>query len=84
MKIIYIVILILKILENCLSTYRIIVITKGKKLLGAFLQAFITLVWLISTSACIIDIKKDYYKVIFLVLGSFVGSYLGSLIEKKH
>lgn len=80
----YIIILILKILENTLSTYRIIIINKGRKLSGAILQAVITLFWISSTSLVIIDFNKEPIKVLFLVLGAFIGSYIGSLIEEKN
>lgn len=80
---IYIIIFVSKILENALGTLRLIVVSHGKKILGSILQIMISIVWLIITSIVIIDIKKDYFKAIAFILGSGVGSYLGSLIESK-
>ncbi|MBP3920083.1 MAG: hypothetical protein J6D28_00795 [Bacilli bacterium] len=79
----YLIILTFKILENALSTLRIIIISNGKKILGAILQGIIALVWIFSTSLVVIDIKKDPIKIIFFIIGSIVGSYIGSVIEEK-
>lgn len=79
---IYILILLFKITENTLSTIRIIVIADRKKLLGAILQGTVSLIWIISTSLVVIDIK-DIIKIISFTLGAVIGSYLGSTIEEK-
>lgn len=80
---IYIGIFISKILENTLSTLRIIVVSNGKKKLGAILQGIVALIWIFVTGVVIIDINKDIFKVIFFVIGSIVGSYLGSYLEER-
>ena len=80
---IYFLIFISKIIENTLSTLRIIIVSNGKKKLGAILQGIVVLVWIFSLSITIIDINKDIFKIVFFVLGSMFGSYLGSLIEEK-
>lgn len=80
---IYIIIFLSKILENTLATLRIILVSNGKKKLGALLQGLVTLIWLIITGLVLIDINKDFIKIIFFCLGCTVGSYLGSYIEEK-
>ena len=80
---IYIFILISKIVENALSTLRLIIVANGKKKLGALLNGMIALVWIFVTGIVIIDINKDILKVVFFVIGSIIGSYLGSVIEEK-
>ena len=80
---IYIIILINKIIENMLSTLRIIVIAKNNKILGAVLNILISIIWICSTSIVIHNLNKDYLKIIFFALGSGIGSYLGSFIEEK-
>lgn len=80
---IYLAIFISKIIENALSTLRIIVVSNGKKKLGATLQGLVTLVWLLVTGIVIIDIDKDILRIIAFCLGSLAGSYIGSLIEEK-
>ena len=81
--IIYIAIFFSKILENALSTLRLIVVANGKKKLGAFLQGIVSLVWILVTGIVIIDINKDVFKIIFFCLGTCIGSYLGSIIEER-
>lgn len=81
--IIYLVIFTFKIIENTLSTLRIIVVSNGKKILGAILQGLISIIWIISTSLVVVNIKKDPIKIIAFTLGALIGSYIGSLIEEK-
>lgn len=80
---IYFAIFTSKILENMLATLRIILVSNGKKKLGAILQGFVTLLWLIVTGIVIIDINNDIFKIIFFCTGAILGSYLGSLLEEK-
>lgn len=80
---IYFLIFVFKVLENTLSTLRIIVVANGRKLLGSILQGVIALVWAFSTGLVVVDVLKDPFKVISFTLGSLVGSYIGSLIEEK-
>jgi len=80
---IYFLIFLSKIIENALSTLRLIIVANGKKKLGAILQGIIALVWIFVTGIVIIDVNKDPLKILFFCLGSIVGSYLGSLLEEK-
>lgn len=80
---IYLAIFISKIFENTLATLRIILVSNGKKKLGAILQGLITLLWIIITSIVIIDLNKNILKIVFFCIGSMIGSYLGSYIEEK-
>lgn len=81
--IIYFLIFISKIIENALSTLRLIVVANGKKILGAILQGIVALVWIFVTGIVIINVNKDPIKIIVFCIGSIVGSYLGSLLEQK-
>lgn len=80
---VYFFIFISKIIENAISTLRLILVANGRKFLGAILNLIISLIWIISTSLVIIDIQNDYFKIVVFILGSFLGSYIGSLIEEK-
>ncbi len=80
---IYLLIFTFKVIENTLSTLRIIVVSNGKKLLGAILQGIVSIVWVISTSLVVINIQKDPFKIISFTLGALIGSYIGSIIEEK-
>ncbi|MCI8445586.1 MAG: DUF2179 domain-containing protein [Bacilli bacterium] len=79
----YIVIFLSKVIENALATLRLIIVANGKKWLGAILQFCIGLVWVIVTGVVVVNIQKDPLKIVFFALGSFVGSYVGSMIEEK-
>ncbi len=80
---IYLFIFIAKIVENALATLRVIVIANGKKLLGAILLFVTSLVWIAVTGIVVVDLTKDVWKIIFFALGSFFGSYAGSIIEQR-
>lgn len=80
---IYLAIFLSKILENSLATLRIIVVSNGKKKLGAFLNGLVSLIWIFVMGIVIVDINKDFFKVICFVIGSIFGSYLGSVLEEK-
>ena len=43
----------------------------------------ISLIWIFSLSITIININNDIIKILFFVLGSGIGSYLGSILEEK-
>ena len=79
---IYIFIFLAKIIENAIATLRLIVVSNGKKMLGAVLNFIISIIWLISTSLVVVDFK-DPIKIIVFALGSFLGSFVGSLMEEK-
>lgn len=79
----YLFIFVSKIIENTLSTLRLIVVANGKKKLGAILNGLIALIWIFVTSIVIININKDPIKILIFCIGSIVGSYLGSVIEEK-
>jgi len=79
----YIYIFIFKIIEDSLATLRLILVSNGKKFLGAILQFIVTVIWIWLTGYVLIDFMKDMFKVCAFALGSLFGSYFGSLIEEK-
>lgn len=79
----YAIIFITKIIENSLGTLRVIVVSNGKKWVGAILNGIISIIWVIGTSMVLIDVTKDPIKILFFCLGSTFGSYLGSIMEEK-
>lgn len=79
----YVIIFFSKVLENALATLRLIVVANGQKFFGAVLLFVISLIWIAITGIVIIDIWKDPLKIFFFALGSFFGSYVGSIIEEK-
>ena len=79
----YLLIFFSKIIENTLSTLRIIVVANRKKRLGAILQGIVALIWIFVTGTVIIDIGKDPLKILFFCFGTIIGSYSGSILEEK-
>ncbi len=80
---IYCAIFIFKIIEDALATLRLIVVSNGKKKLGAILQFVVTLIWIILTGTVLMGLQKDIFKAIAFALGALFGSYLGSVLEEK-
>lgn len=80
---IYAGIFLFKTIEEALRTLHIIVVSNGKKWLGAIVQFFVAIIWLLVTGTVIADIKEDPLKILFYALGSLLGSYIGSVIEEK-
>ena len=78
---VYIIIFILKILENALGTLRLIIVSNGKKVEGAVLNFLLSVVWVISTSMVVVD--NNLYKILVFAFGSLIGSYVGSVLEEK-
>ena len=81
--IIYILIFISKVLENALSTLRLIVVANGKKQVGAILNFIISIVWVVTTGYVVVDVLKDPFKIIVFAIGSYFGSLVGSIMEEK-
>lgn len=80
---IYAIIFSAKVLENAIGTIRMIITDSDKKLLGAILQFIISIIWIASAGLVLIDINKDLLKALFFALGTFTGSYVGSIMEEK-
>lgn len=79
----YTLIFVFKIIEDSLATLRLILVSNGKKVMGAILQFIVTIIWIWLTGSILIDFMNDGYKVWAFALGSLLGSYIGSLIEEK-
>ena len=79
--IILIYIFLSKIIENAIATLRLIVVSNGKKMLGAILNLIISVIWIISTSLVVVN--NDIFKILVFALGSFLGSLIGSIMEEK-
>ena len=80
---IYFFIFIFKIVEDALSTLRLIVVSNGKKVFGAILQFIVTIIWVVLTGSVLINFMQDFWKVVAFSLGSLFGSYIGSVLEEK-
>ncbi len=81
--VVYLLILVAKIVEVTLATTRIVLITKGEKLLGSIIGFFEIIIWVIIISTVLKDITSDPIKVVVYALGFAIGNYLGSVVEEK-
>ena len=72
-----------KIIEDSLSTLRLIVVANGRKVAGAVLHAAASIVWVIVTGSVVIGLNKDPIKIVFFAFGALAGSYIGSMLEEK-
>lgn len=78
----YLILFFSKLLENTISTLRIIIINRGQKTFGAILNFVIAIIWSISTSIIVTNFK-DLFSILSFALGCALGSYLGSFMEEK-
>ena len=80
--VIYLSIFLFKIIEDALATLRLIVVSNGKKVLGAILQFICTIIWVLLTGTVLVNFMEDYFKIIAFASGAFIGSYMGSFLEE--
>jgi len=81
--VLYLLIFILKTIEVSLSVVRIIIITKGEKVIGSIIAFFEVLLWIFLIGTVLIGIQDDPIKAVVYAAGFAVGQYIGSLIENK-
>jgi uncharacterized protein YebE (UPF0316 family) len=80
---IYIIIFLCKIIEVSFATLRMVFITKGEKVKGAFMALFEITIWLVVSANVLSNLTSDPMKGVMYALGYVVGNYLGSLVEEK-
>lgn len=79
----YGLILVAKVIEVSIATMRIMLITKGERLVGAILGFFEVMIWVVIVSTVLKDITEDPIKVVIYALGFSIGNYVGSILESK-
>ncbi len=80
---IYVLILVAKIVEISMMTFRYVMITKGERLIGSVIGFFEVMLWLLIVSSVLTNIKEDPIKIFVYALGFSIGIYVGGLIEEK-
>ncbi|MGH4120331.1 DUF5698 domain-containing protein [Clostridium sp.] len=78
-----IIIFLCKIIEVSFATVRMVLITKGEKVKGAFVAFFEITIWLLVSAKVLTGLSDYPIRGVMYVLGFVVGNYLGSLIEEK-
>jgi len=79
----YIGILIAKMFEVTLATTRMVLITRGERLLGAFIGFFEVIIWMILVSTVLANIMENPIKLVVYAIGFSLGNYFGSVFEEK-
>lgn len=80
---VYFAIFSLKFIEVTVSTLRIVIVTKGERLKGAFIAFFEVMLWVYVASLVISGITEDPIKIIIYGAAFASGNYLGSTLEEK-
>ncbi len=80
---VYALMLLMKVVEVSIGTLRIVLITRGERVLGAFLGFLEVLIWIILVSTVLTDISSDPIKVVVYAAGFGLGNYVGSILEEK-
>ncbi len=78
----YLGIMVAKIVEVSLMTVRVMLVTKGEKLVGATIGFFEVILWLYIANLAMDGITENPAKAIFYALGFSLGSYLGIALEE--
>ncbi|MCJ7689166.1 MAG: DUF5698 domain-containing protein [Clostridiaceae bacterium] len=78
-----IIIFLCKIIEVSFATVRMVLITKGEKVKGAFVAFFEITIWLLVSAKVLTGLSDYPIRGVMYVLGFVVGNYLGSVIEEK-
>jgi len=80
---VYVFIIFGKILEVTIATVRVVLVTKGQKVVGSFAGVIEYLLWLLITGIALAGIQTDIIKMLCLAGAFGVGIYIGVYIEEK-
>lgn len=79
----YVLIFILKLVEVTISTLRVVMVTKGERLKGAFIAFFEVILWVFVVTLVLDDLMNDPIKIVIYGAAFALGNYVGSLLEEK-
>lgn len=80
---VYVFIFFGKICEVSISTLRIVLISKGERLVGSLVAIVEMTLWVFITGSVITGLAQDPIKVVFLVTAFALGNFIGSWLEEK-
>ncbi len=80
---IYLLIFSVKIFEVSLAVLRIVLITKGERIIGACIGFFEVVIWVIVVATVLTNITEDPIQIFVYAFAFSVGNYTGSWIENK-
>lgn len=79
----YLLIFSLKYIEVSISTLRIVIVTKGERLKGAFIAFFEVMLWVSVAGIVLVNILEDPFKIVIYGAAFAVGNFTGSKLEEK-
>lgn len=79
----YILIFALKYIEVAISTFRIVIVTKGERAKGSVIAFFEVVIWVFVAGIVLVDILEDPIKIIIYAAAFAIGNYSGSLLEER-
>ncbi|NMD37989.1 MAG: DUF2179 domain-containing protein [Christensenellaceae bacterium] len=80
---VYLFILLAKIIEVSIGTLRLMLITRGERLIGAIISFFEICLWVFIASTVLNDLSNDPIKALIYAAGFSIGNYVGSMFEGK-
>jgi uncharacterized protein YebE (UPF0316 family) len=78
----YLGIMVAKIVEVSLMTVRVVLVTKGEKVVGAIIGFFEVMLWIYIASLAMNGITDNPAKAVFYSLGFALGNYFGIKLEE--
>lgn len=80
---VYVFIFVGKIAEVSASTLRIMLISRGERIMGVLASIIEYTLWIFVTASAITNFQEDPLKVIILILAFAAGNFIGSWLEEK-
>lgn len=80
---VYVFIVVGKVIEVATSTLRIVLVSKGQKLIGSVVGVLEFMIWLMVTGLVLVGIQTDIVKMLCLSVAFGIGIYVGIFIEEK-
>jgi uncharacterized protein YebE (UPF0316 family) len=72
-----------KIIEVSIATLRIVLISRGERVIGSIFAIIEVTIWLFVTGTVLTGFQNDFIKVIVFVAAFAIGNFIGSWLEEK-
>ena len=82
-EMVYVFIFIAKLLEVTIATIRVVLISRGNRLVACLLAAVEITIWLIVTSTVLLGLAEDPLRAVAYGVAFVFGIFLGILVEEK-
>jgi len=72
-----------KIIEVSIATLRIVLISRGERVIGSIVAIVEVTIWIFVTGTVLTGFQSDFMKVIVFVAAFAIGNFIGSWLEEK-